>query len=351
MNSNGTDTTAISSLQVFALEEFMGYIPEPQDWYIDNLIPAGSVTLFAGREKSGKTSILIDLVCAVATGEPFLGRETQQVNTLLIPLEDHIREIQSRVMTRLDGARPQQFHYYPPTYLGYNDQDLRLEDNVLMDRFKATIVERKIKLIALDPLRELHDMAENDADEMAPTLRVLRDMAHELNVAIVVSHHASRGGGYRGSTAIGGAVDQIISFKRKDQEGDDAWVEGTPRGVMRVEGRYGQRQVMTISMGENFCWEVGDGIAEPQKSSNLRAHIIDLLRDELGHGREDGLIAEEIANRLGKTKKTVQNEISTILRETDPVIAAHPSEGAAKPRRYFALDPYHIYFGDGLAYA
>jgi hypothetical protein len=55
------------------------------DWVVHELLPRGSLTLLAGREKSGKSLLATDLAASVAGGETFLDRAVQPGPVLLIP--------------------------------------------------------------------------------------------------------------------------------------------------------------------------------------------------------------------------------------------------------------------------
>jgi RecA-family ATPase len=69
---------------------------------------------------------------------------------------------------------------------------LKFEDKEALDKLSQTIQDNELGLIVLDVLRELHDGPENESDYMGPLLRPIRQMAHDLNMTIIVSHHHSR---------------------------------------------------------------------------------------------------------------------------------------------------------------
>lgn len=69
-------------------------------------------------------------------------------------------------------------------------------------------------LLVLDHLWEMDSEWKNERDDMTVTMRPPRQLAHELNVAVVVVHHASKGasGSSRGSTAIAAACDAVATW-------------------------------------------------------------------------------------------------------------------------------------------
>ena len=63
----------------------------------------------------------------------------------------------------------------------------------LAPTLEAMIVERKIDLVILDPLKKIHGVEENNNDHMDAVVQVLTDMASRLNVAIDLPHHMAKG--------------------------------------------------------------------------------------------------------------------------------------------------------------
>ncbi|MDP9358534.1 MAG: helicase RepA family protein [Chloroflexota bacterium] len=183
---------------------------------VESLLFLGTLTLFAAREKSGKSLLMIDLICSVALDEPFLGRAVRAGPVVYVPAEDNLRDVRDRLNRRL-GGRDGPIHVLPVN--GYTEDALRLDDPASLARLRAMIEEIEPVLVVLDPMRELHTRREDVADEMGPMLRPLRQIAHETNTAVILNHHMSKGGSARGSTAITAAVDQIWTFHLHDPGG------------------------------------------------------------------------------------------------------------------------------------
>ena len=232
-------TYRLQSLQDLAAMEF----PE-REWLVAGLLPRGSLTLFAGREKSGKSLFVADLAACIASAEPFLDREVVPGPVILVPAEENLRDIQLRLATRLAGTTDA-----PLFVLPVNSSDDNLLDLAILECITAlreVIVETEPAALILDPFRELHRLAENDADAMGPLLRPLRQLAHETDTAIVLTHHMGKSGNFRGSTAIRAAVDQEWAFTRPhDPESTATDLAGT----LAVEGRFGPRQQLGIRLG------------------------------------------------------------------------------------------------------
>lgn len=307
-----------------SLDDLANLSVPPTEYVIDDLLPTGSLTLLSAREKVGKGLLTIDLAACVAFEQPFLDRATRGGTAIYVAAEESIGLVKERVLARVGTRRDAPLLVLPLN--GWTDARLRLDDPAAMQMFANMIEEHQPSVAILDTLRELHDRAENDSDEMGPLIRPVRQIAHSTDTAIVLNHHQNKLNGYRGSTAILAACDQEWALHRTD--GDDAPM---PTAMLTVKGRFGPKTVVYIRLGERGRWElttppvhVGD--------AGLRARILSFLRASPG-----GQTAEAIAHGLPDPKpslKTVQNAISAMLQETPPPFAVTGTGRKNDPRRY-----------------
>ena len=93
----------------------------------------------------------------------------------------------------------------------------REQDTTLLTN---TVAKLRPSLLILDPLIRLHRADENDATQMAALLSYLRQLQRKYAVAIVVVHHARKGGssrpgqGLRGSSELHGWGDSNLYLRR-----------------------------------------------------------------------------------------------------------------------------------------
>ncbi len=299
-----------------------------QAWAVDGLLPLGALTLLSAREKAGKGLLSVDLCCSVALAEPFLGRAVRQGTAVYVALEEHIRDVRDRFLARAGDEAGETVRVLPLN--GFTEDRLKLNDAAAMNRLLAMIRELSPVLVVLDTLRELHDLQEDSADEMGPLLRPLREIAHATETAILLNHHQNKGGGTRGSTAIAAAADQLWAFHRAEEADGD---QSTPRGTLRIEGRYGPRHTLSIRLGERLRWEPATPLLVVGEA-DTRGRILAFLKES-----NEGKTAEEIAAGIGKALGTVQN-LMTALRKERPCQIALAGKGTkGDPRVYRAVAP------------
>jgi hypothetical protein len=315
---------------VLALTDLRNWRLPEREWVVEGLIPTGSLSLLSGREKAGKSLFLIDLVASVASGEPFLERVTRPGAVALLFLEDHPGDVRDRIDKRL--PQPGEYPlYFLPADGSLEDVRFSLTDETSMERLAETVERYRLRLLAIDPLRETHDLAENDADQMAPIIRPLRQLAHQLNVAIVLAHHQNKAGESRGSTAIRASVDQELHWKI-DEESPGLC------GKLRVVGRCGPKQLLHARFGDGGRFEVGTEPPPERLDAGVPGRILTALA---AGGEMCSLEVIEAVNRDGQMSRshsTIQNALTMLLKEQRVRV-----EGAgtrANPYRYRLPDPW-----------
>lgn len=190
------------------LEEAEQEVP----WILEGYLASGIFTLLVGPPKLGKTTFAYDAIVAIASGKPFLGRDVIQSNVLLLGMEEHRRDIVSRLRDRsendLSGRIKVAFGPLP-----YNDQIL----NAIFDY----IDHEQIGLVVVDTLPAWWRLTEeNDAGKVLQAGMPLVDRIHASKAAWLCLAHTRKAGGQhgdeiRGSSAFAGLVDMAISMKRE----------------------------------------------------------------------------------------------------------------------------------------
>jgi len=315
-------------LQPLNLDELFSLEMPAVEYVVDGILPRGSLTLHAAREKAGKSLQGIDLCASVALGESFLDRAVRQGAALYVPAEENLRDVRARIETRLAGWRDAPLFTLPVN--GATEDRVRLDDGESVTALHRLIVELDPDVVYLDPFRELHNLAENDADMMGPLLRPLRQIAHETDTAVVLAHHMGRQSGQaRGSTAIRASCDQEWAFTRTDDDTEsDASGAG---GRLVVEGRFGPRQIIGVRLGDGLRWQPSTLVlVEP--TASVRSRILAFLADaDAWHA------AEAVAAGINIATKTVQNTLSLMNREQPRPMAREGTGKRGDPQRYRAL--------------
>ena len=179
----------------------------PLEWVVENLIPACSVGMLVGAPGSKKTYSLLDLAVKASTSQDWLGFKTTQSNVLILDEESGPNRIKRRlsgIIRAHSGDASLPIHFTSLAHL-----DLRKPSD--LGTITQLIQNHHAKLVILDALADfMLGGDENAVQDVQPVFQNLRLIAEVNQCAIIVIHHVNKNGGYRGSSAILGAVDFLI---------------------------------------------------------------------------------------------------------------------------------------------
>jgi hypothetical protein len=194
-------------------------------WLIEGLWGAEAVGIVGGEPKSCKSFLALDMAVSVASATPCLRRfpVARAGRVLLFAAEDS----HAVVRQRLDGI-------CATVGLRLADLDLqvitaptlRLDIENDRDRLDQTVASLRPTLLVLDPFVRLHRVDENVSSEVAPLLDSRRTLQRRYQTAVVLVHHARKGGAHlragqalRGSSELHAWGDSNL-YVRRTGDGD-----------------------------------------------------------------------------------------------------------------------------------
>jgi hypothetical protein len=193
-------------------------------WLVDGLWAAQGVGIIGGAPKCCKTWLALDLAISVATATDVLGRfhVEQKGPVLFYGAEDAPMQLRDRIEAIAQTRG-----------LALTDLDLGLivADSLRLDterdraRLKATLDQRRPRLLVLDPLVRLHRIDENSAGEMSALLGELRAIQRQYRLAIALVHHLRKnaprgqdGQSLRGSGDLHAWGDSNLYLRKRDRQ-------------------------------------------------------------------------------------------------------------------------------------
>jgi hypothetical protein len=181
--------------------------PPEHRWLIEDLWADEAVGIIGGEPKCGKSFLALDMIVAVAAGVPCLRRfpVVRRGSVLLYAAEDALH----LVRTRLEGiCRAAQAPLADLPIQVITVPTLRLDVAADRQQLQATIAVVRPILLVLDPFVRLHRIDENASSEVAPLLAYLRELQRRFALAVIVVHHARKGGhALRAGQALRGSSD------------------------------------------------------------------------------------------------------------------------------------------------
>ena len=188
----------------------------PIEYVVERLIAESSVNVWFGQWGAKKTWAAIDLAVCVASGKQWLGMATEPCNVLIIDEESGDTRLANRIKDVMRGELGEMADASVPiksVSLAQFNLLKRPDDADLLARL---VLEQDAKLIIIDALADVMlGGDENAVKDTQPVFANLRFIAELTGAAFIVIHHANKGGGYRGSSAIAGAIDTLLSVESK----------------------------------------------------------------------------------------------------------------------------------------
>jgi hypothetical protein len=196
--------------------------PPEHRWLIADLWAEEAVGIIGGEPKCGKSFLALDLVVAVAAGVPALRRfrPARCGPVILYAAEEALHLVRSRLdgICQAAGVALADLPIHVITA-----PTLRLDLPEDRAQLQATVAALRPLLLVLDPFVRLHRIDENASSDVAPLLASLRDLQRRFAVAVVVVHHARKGGqamragqALRGSSKFHAWGDSNLYLRRRD---------------------------------------------------------------------------------------------------------------------------------------
>jgi RecA-family ATPase len=279
-------------------EIWKGTLPSPQRWLADGRVPNNDVTILTGDGGSGKTEIAVQLLICVAGGlGDWLGSVVKDGPALFISCEDPEHNIRDRV-ERISKHRDIDLHslvdlhlLFPDldaTWLVHADRDGRLSKAQLMNWLEVWIAEHEPRLVVIDSVAAVFDGEAIARRQVRAFLAMLRKIARQYDVAILLLDHPSvrgmaDGSGTANSVDWRNSVRSMLHLMSPDKNDQDA---RTLELKKSNRGRSGEKVALRWT-GLTFTTET-ETAASPQRAAAERAVddlFLRLLDKRLAQGR------------------------------------------------------------------
>ncbi len=289
--------------------ELSSRIFDPIDWVISDLIPPG-VSLLVGRPKQGKSWLVHAMALMVAAGRPVFGLQTSGSAVLYLALEDSERRLYGRtkLLVKSYGLSDAELHskFYYMTQAPMLGDGLEAALQQKMDEIP------NLRLIVIDVLAQVRqgrrgNQSVYEADyEVGKQLKTVSAMFPD--VAILVVHHANKGGGdaldsVSGTNGLSGGVDNIFTL-----------MPGNAGMELHINGRdIEDSSTIPLTKSPDKMWTLASRQeAAEMMRSDTRAAVANAMR-------EGASSPKEIAEAAGLPVATVDKQLSRMVRQEEVI--------------------------------
>ena len=340
---------------------FMGRIPPPRFWVVEDWIPYGVVTGLYGDGGVGKSLIAQQLQTGTALGSTWLGLHVDRVASLGVYCEDdenelwrRQRDINTSYGVDYDALSPK--HWMPR--LGENNILMAFARNGVgeLTTFHRHVIEAALdlgaRLVIIDTAADTFGGNENDRGQVRQFVqRALGQIAIKIRGALVCCAHPSRAGlttgsGDSGSTGWNNAFRSRHYLFEPDAEPDEP-PDPNARILERKKANYAAR-------GDQIRLRWHNGVIIPDQASepgmtamgkvDARTVFLDLVREMDGQNRPVSAtgrasnyaprLFETLPNeqRCGFRKADFERAMNTLLRDGKIKNAPYGRKGDVRTR-------------------
>lgn len=227
--------------------------PEGEEWLVDGLLPADGSVLLSAQFKSGKTTLAMNLVRSLTTGEQFLGMFGVPEPLRVAYFDLELGRWRARKWFQALQPVAEMVNYYD---LRGNGASLDIRVDSLYDAMVGQLERDRIDVVIIDPVSVVCSSAGIDEDRNAE-VRPLMDRLDSAVVAagckgLVVVHHAghSAPGRARGASAFSDWGSALWSLERDGDKPSKFGARGRDVDVPKSELVYDkQTRLLTRQWG------------------------------------------------------------------------------------------------------
>lgn len=192
---------------------------------LNDLLPLGTVVVFAGRGGEGKSTYALDLIADLNAGRANGDLAGMEVPALIVSIEDDWSTV---MKPRLQAAGANLDLVWRLAVTSTVDKDTRETTLALpldTDLIRAAIIETGARLVVLDPATSLMAGDLNKREDVRRSLDALLVLAQETDATFVLIVHFAKGSGnvsekISGSHALRDAARCVLLFATDEDTGN-----------------------------------------------------------------------------------------------------------------------------------
>ncbi|MCA1512677.1 AAA family ATPase [Bradyrhizobium sp. NBAIM01] len=293
------NAAAVAASQPIKFIDMRGWDDEPpprREWAVLNRIPQRQVTLFSGEGGTGKTILLLQLLCSTVLARDWIGSVPEPGPVIYLGAEDEEDELHRR-LDAIAEYYDEPFSelisngFYASSYAGEDmtlarfDRNGNIEPTLRYDRLFEQACDIRPAIVAVDTLSDVFGGNENDRVQVSAFTGLMRKLAMQANCAVIINSHPSQAGsnsgtGLSGSTAWHGKVRGRMYLRAATQ--DEGGVTDPDLRVLEFKkNQYGplsDSMLLRYQRGV-FVPEPRGGSLDPQIAEQRAEHIFLSLLD------------------------------------------------------------------------
>ena len=226
-----SDDRAAPELEIIRASDLDGKPIPPRRWLVHQLIPEANVTMLGGDGGTGKSLLALQLCAAKSVGGDWFGFMLSQGKSIFLSAEDETEELHRRLfdinprLAELDDLLLVPLAGRDAILAAPDGRDGLLRETPLFGTLKRLIEAERPALLVLDTLADLFGGDEIKKVQARQFIAMLRGLALDYDVTIVLLAHPSlsgmqSGSGTSGNVAWNNSVRSRLYFERDGEDAD-----------------------------------------------------------------------------------------------------------------------------------
>lgn len=196
--------------------------PQPKE-IIHGILRQGYKMMVTAASKAGKTWLMLELACAIATGKPWMGRHpVKQGKVLYLNMELPDSTIINRFKKVADALHVPQDDRDNITMINLRGQNICLSDIVY--QIAEAVRDHSFDIVILDPIYKLFEGSENEQQVVNQFCEGM-DIIANAGASVVYTHHHSKGAQWNKSAMDRGSGSGVFA---RDVDALMDWLEVNP---------------------------------------------------------------------------------------------------------------------------
>ncbi|MDN3310542.1 AAA family ATPase [Microbacterium oryzae] len=241
---------------------------EPIYWVIQDVIPLGTLTILSGAADVGKSTLLAAWVTQIMNGTAEGDLKGPATVLTAIGEDDLGRVLKPRMRAAGADLSSGRLQVISVTNEG-RDTALQIQED-LAD-IRQALIETGARVLVLDPIISYVEGDPNSLKDVRTALDPIRDLATELNVAVIAVHHHKKG--------VGNAAEKL--------SGSHAWRDASRSHILVVKDEDTDVRFATVEKGNytgarlSFSFETETVVYQNARGEDIKTgRVINLRRSE-----------------------------------------------------------------------
>jgi hypothetical protein len=246
----------------------------PLRFLVHGLMPEGTI-LIAGKPKSGKSWLVLNVMLASTLGASFLDRSVKQGKALYLALEDNPRRMQSRLTILMRKHQDEiealrRFEYRTEWPAG-------ADGAAALDQYLTAHPE--VRTVAVDVLKRIRpaaDFRRSGYEQDYEAIQPWKAVADKHRITLLIVHHTRKAGAddvfdeVSGTLGLTGAVDQLLVLRRIPHDPKAATLHARGRDLP-------EDHELGIELRDGWWELVGD--AKVIEANDARKLVLEVLEE------------------------------------------------------------------------